>query len=253
MSTDRGRFWSRVGHWFRTPARDAAGGTAAESELLSSSEPMSDFHEPMSAPPITESTRLGSRLRFSSREAAIERLEEGYQKVVNLVESIQRHLAVQEERSAIVAQSLARLADSLERTPEWSAEQRRLLEGIARSADGQTGALQRIEGSLVQLPALADAQRESVTSISRQLDATRQTHERVSAAVDGFRTAATAVGESCQASAAEMRQMQEAARQGEARVAAMFQEQSRRFTVFAMVVGAVGVVSAIIGLVAMLR
>lgn len=253
MSADRGRFWSRVGHWFKAPARDVVGGTAVEPALLSSSESMAEFHEPLNTPPLTESSRLGSRLRFSSRESAIERLEEGYQKVVNLVESIQRHLAVQEERSAIVAQSLARLADSLERTPEWSAEQRRLLEGIARNADGQTGALQRIEGSLVQLPALADAQRESITTVSRQLDAARQTHERVSTAVDGFRAAATAVGESCQASASEMRQMQEGARQGEARMAAMFQEQSRRFTVFAMVVGGVGVVSAIIGLVAMLR
>ena len=54
-----------------------------------------------------------SRSRFSRSGPYLERLEEEYARVVNLMESIQTHLAAQAERSDIMARSLDRLAEGL--------------------------------------------------------------------------------------------------------------------------------------------
>lgn len=255
MSVEKPRFWSRVGHWFRAPSRADGVGLETETDVaLGVAAPRSGDGDPSDHSLLSpDGSGLMSRLRWPARETSLARLQEDYNKVLGLVESIQRHLEVQEQRSASIAQSLERLAASLAHLPESSAAHRDILGSIGNEVESQTVVLQRLEDGLSQLPNLADAQRETMAVIGRQLDSTRQTGDRVIATLDGFQHAVSKLGDATTASTTVFREVHADASAREERMVAMLQEQTRRFTVFAMAAICVAVLAGVCGLVALLR
>lgn len=253
MSVDKPKFWSRVGLCFRSPGRAEDGAFESHSDVMLDSE-VSELSPPNQLTSANDSpSRRVSRLKFSQRETAIERLEEGYEKVIELIESIQRHLVVQEERSASVASSLSQLADSLRHMPDATESQRNLLGSIAERAESQAVCLRRLEENLAQLPHLADAQRETLAAISHQLDSSRQSSDRVSGTLELFNDSMVALSGSTQNAASAFERLHAEASARDERVARLLYEQTKRFTVFAGVAVGVAVLAGIIGLVALLR
>lgn len=253
MSTEKSTFWSRVGHWFRSPGRGAEGLEAGANALGDSTLP--DAIDPTGIAVTGDSAgaRLTTRFRLGNRETAIERLEEGYNRVIQLIESMQRHMAIQEERSATIADAVSKLAVAMSQTPQTMEQSRALLEALGDRAESQTQSLRRLEESLTQLPHLADAQRETMTLVSHQLDGMRRTTDSVTSTLDGFRTAVDRLGTATQESSAALAQWHEDSALRERRMAELLSEQTKRLTFFSVAAVCAAVAAAVIGLAALLR
>lgn len=242
----RPNLWSRVGYWFRPAGRPVG---ANDQETL-------DRYA--GSPPTAEGGAIGggdsvARLRLNRAGSSLERLETEYTRVVNLIESVQKHLETQGERTEQVARSLDRLAESLGHLPEASKTHLELVSAISERITSNGAAAKRIEDSLSQLPQIADAQRETMVSIGRQLDLSRQSSERTATTLDGFQQAVTLLGEATAASAKALQALRSEATVREDRVAAILQAQTQRFTWFAWAATSLALVAAAVGLMALLR
>jgi hypothetical protein len=252
MQKEKGTFWSRVGHWFRAAAPMESGSL-----------------EPVGAEPVPSVSRSGngdrelasgddgspflSRLRLARREPAIERLEVGYAKVAGLIESIQRHLQTQDERSAVMSRSLERLADHLAHAPETARAEVELLSGLHKRMEAQADVFRRFEESLSQWPRLADAQRETMAAIGRQLDLAREHAERSTTTLDAFQQAVTKLGDATGACTIALRDMHGDAAVREERLSRLLHEQTKRLTLVAFGAIVAAAAAGVIGLVALLR
>ncbi len=250
---ERATFWSRVGNWFRPssgrdepdpfPPGDASIGSRGEGGTSTTDTGI------MAA----DASSLGPKVRLARTTSAIERLEEEYARVIKIVESVQKHMELQSERSEAMADSLDRLADHLKHMPESSKAQVELLSTINHQMGVDSASLKRLDENLSQLPRLADAQRESMVSIGRQLDLTRQTGDRVGTTLEEFNQAVTHLGETTGASAKALQELRLNASAREERVAALLQNQTRRLTFFAVAALGASIVAAAMGLIALFK
>jgi uncharacterized protein YukE len=176
---------------------------------------------------------------LSKKELTLERLHEGYQKVIGLVESIQVHLDKQDQRGESMTKAMQSLADQMRPVNE--------------SANEQLRVLGEMNGRISELPRLAQAQNEVITTIGLHLEATSQTQDRISSTLDGFQRAVTHLGDATNASSTAFRQMHADSSAREERMARVLQDQTRRFTWIASMAITIAVVSAAISAVALLR
>lgn len=248
-------FWSRVGHWFKRSPRPV--GYGPENAPAGALEPTSgvdgDIRSAPDAASATEARGSLSRFRFSRSGPNLERLDEEYARVVNLMESIQTHLAAQAERSDIMARSLDRLAEGLAQVPDASRKHLELLSTMSEAVAAGAASAKRVEESLIQLPQLADAQRETMVSIGRQLDLSRQTSGRVADTMDQSREAITKLSEATGASTKTLQEMHQEAGVRDERAAFLLQEQTKRLVMFAWSAIGLAVVVAVVGLIALFR
>lgn len=253
VKLEKPTLWSRVGHWFKRSPRPV--GYGLEDAPAGGLGPTSGVDGDIGIAPHAASAAEGrgslSRFRFSRSGPNLERLEEEYARIVNLMESIQTHLASQAERSDIMARSLDRLAEGLAQVPEASRRHLELLSTISDAATADAASAKRVEEGLVQLPQLADAQRETMVSLGRQLDLSRQTSERVADTMDQFREAVTKLSEATGASTRTLREMHQEAEVRDERAASLLQVQTRRLTMFAWSAIGLAVIVAVVGLIAL--
>ncbi len=251
----KARFWSRVGGWLRRPSRPAE--DADESGMV---EPFGFAPATTAKPPgsvqahMTEETSKPlSRFRFARPGSNLLRLEEEYSRMVNLIDSIETHLGAQAKQSEKMARSLDRLAENLSHIPETSRRELELLSTISESAGTSAASAKRTEDGLVQLPRIADAQRESMVSLRQQLDASQQTDERVAGAMGGVQEAVTKMGEATDASAKGLRDMRWEASACAEHVIKLVEAQTKRLTIFACSAIALALVAAAVGTFALFR
>jgi septation ring formation regulator EzrA len=194
-----------------------------------------------------------SKFRLSRSGPNLERLEEEYRKVVDLIDAIGGHLASQAQHSDRMARSLDRLAASLANVPETSQKQSELLTTIRDEVSADAACTKRVEECISQLPHIADAQRETMVSIGRQLDLSRDTSERVAATMGEFQQTIGKVGEATSASTKALQEMRWDASARDERITDLLAVQSKRFALFAWSAIALAAVAAAVGLVALFR
>ncbi len=249
------KFWSRVGHWI------SGSGRSEEREAMDQQAgplaPRSSGHvevESGSAAPLAEQASAAvSRLKFTRSSPNPDRLEEEHARVATLIDAMQRHLSSQAESSEALARWQDELVQSLSQVPETSRKHLELLTAISDAVSLNAAGAKRVEESLVQLPQLADAQRETMVSIAGQLDLSRQTTERVAGAIEGFQQVLIKLGETSEMSTRTLQHMRLDAAAGEERVAELLEQQSKRLVVFAWSALGLCVVAAVLGLVALFR
>ena len=248
-------FWSRVGHWFKRSPRPVGYGfqEAPAGALERTSNVNGDIRNAPNASTSTEGKGTISKFRFSRSGTNLERLDEEYARVVNLMEAIQTHLEMQAKRSDIMARSLDRLAEGLAQVPDASRKHLELLSTISEAVAAGAASAKRVEESLIQLPQLADAQRETMVSIGRQLDLSQQTSGRVADTMDESREAITKLSVATEASTRTLREMHQEAGVRDERAAFLLQEQTRRLVMFAWSAIGLAVVVAVVGLIALFR
>ena len=248
-------FWSRVGSWLKRPGQ-AAGRSREDTTMTSLNvEPLTDADPPdhTGVRAAADESRPLSRLRFSRSGHNLQRLEEEYARIVNLIDGIEKHLASQAEQSQKMARSLEQMAVSLTHAPEASQKELELLSNISDSAAAGVACTKRAVEGLIQLPQLADAQREATVSIDRQLDVSQQTTERLTGTMAEVRQAITRLGEATEASTTGLNLLRCDAAARDERVAGLLETQTRRLTIFAWSALGLALVAAAVGLVALLR
>jgi len=242
--------WSRMGKWIRHAGRpgdrDFMPG-AIDADGLPRPQLTSDSEGDALAGPTNP---LLARRR---REQAVERLEQGFQEVVGMVDSIRAHLDTQEGRTREIADSLGRLAEALATVPETAAATGESLAAIADQIHAANDRSDRWEDTLGRLPELADAQRETLENLSRQMSGSREHEERLAGTMDGFRRAVESLDSSSSASAEMLKGLRIEATAHDVQLGELVRDQARRLTLLfasTLVLAAIGVG---IGIVALLR
>lgn len=249
---DRTRIWSRMGRWFKA-AETPSDLTAPSGDDGSGHGDSLPFASDLSSPETTIEPKTPSRFRLSRTNAAIERLEKEYGRVVGLIESVQTHMERQGERSEVMAGALTRLAESLGHLPDASTSQLGMLSKISEQLDVDAACAIRIEEGLSQLPSLADAQREAMVAVARQVETSRESTERVADALDVCQQSMAQLGDATMATERAATQLYRDTSARDEKLASILQEQTRRLTLFAYAALTLAVVAVVVGVVALTR
>jgi hypothetical protein len=193
------------------------------------------------------------KVTLARRDLHLDRLEERYTTVVDLAESIQKHLEQQGQRAERMAHSLDRLAAILEHMPEASQTHADLLSSINELMETDTASAERALELLSQIPQVADAQRETMVSIGRQLDVLREGGERGTDTLADLQAAVLKLGEVTETSSAALKHMHADSVTREERLADLIREQTSRLTLFASLAITVAAIAVVLGLVAVFR
>lgn len=238
---EKTRLWTRVGGWFRVGGR---GDGASRSDTMIESA-LTEIDDTI----VPSSRKAVSRRDPSGRERA----EEGFAKVVALIESIQGHMRTQDERTERMVASLGRIAESLSRMPEHSQAQVESLGQIQQQLEGDAAQARRLEENLAQLPALADAQRETMVSVGLQMDELRESGERSVECLSSFGEVISGLEQSTGAASDTLREIHREAASREDRLTDLLRDQNRRLTLFAYAAIAMAAVVSLACIAALLK
>lgn len=236
--------WTRIGTWLRTSRSRSMTGRPAESSALAPAAHLSGDEAGRDA------GGDGLMSRWSKRDQTFQKLQEGFERLADVLDGVRSHLDEHAERSRAMNASLQQLVELTRQLPQRSAEQSATLERIAGAIAKSAERDERLASSLADLPALQRRQIETATAIDNQLQAARQSDEALSAAVERVGGAVNRWSHSVDEQNASARAVQAAIERNDEAVRAMMVRQHRTWTwllVMVLVVAtaalAVGVVS----------
>ncbi len=241
-------FWSRVGQLFRSSRRGEPVGGALGG--LSSDGLLEDERSNNSG----DVGRIG--LTFSrrrQREQALEKLQEAYQQVAGLIQSILAHLQAQDRRSEQIADALTRMAETTNRISEAASAQSEQLGAIAAQLENGNDRARRWEQTLFDLPKLAEGQREALSAIRQELQSSQEADRQMVETLGGFREAVTFWGESSAASTQALTDLKEAASRRDEELNTLIATQSKRFTWLFVVTLVLAAAAIATGTIALMR
>jgi len=221
---ERPTFWSRVEHWFK-PGNSQS--------LLDPPLPQTgaDGLLKNEYSPVAGNGASRSRVfRRPSQGQAINRLEDGYGKISTVVDSIHKHLEIQDERSRQVADSLSQLARTVAELPDAARSQHQELANLAQHFEVSNARLARWETTVSEIPKLANAQQETLRSLTEQIESNRKTHEQIAVSLEGFAQAANTLGSAFQTSVETLAEVQRSTANRDDRLTELLEEQNRKFT-----------------------
>jgi hypothetical protein len=106
---------------------------------------------------------------------------------------------------------------------------------------------------LVDLPKIADAQREALQAIGREMQTGRQIDETMVQTVEHLREAVSTWSDNSNAAANAMNRLQETASKRDDRLAQLMTEQNRRFTWFMVLTAVLAVAATATGVLTLMR
>lgn len=167
---------------------------------------------------------------FPARPVDRREQDERYARVIGLVESIQHHLTLQDQRAERLAPAIERLAEGLANLPATSKSQLDLLNRIHALLEADLAGSKRIEAVLSQIPQIADAQRETMVSMGRQLDVLREMGDRSVASATSLQDAMSELARTTTDGTSAIKQMHVDSASREEQVVALLETQTRRVT-----------------------
>jgi uncharacterized coiled-coil protein SlyX len=159
--------WKRVGGWLRRspepigPAQGKVIRVDADGMLV---DPESDKN-------TEESTALS---KHPKNDQQLTSIEEGFGRLVDVLESINDNVIQQRRQSADMTQHLEDLTQSLRALPE-STESQAAMKDLTEEIRNQTLRHQQVAESIKSLPDLSQTQVDKLSEITRQLDASGET------------------------------------------------------------------------------
>lgn len=200
----------------------------------------------------TSHERFGGPLaRWSRRDQAISQLQEGYEKISQVIEEIRSHMAAQGERGDRMCHSLEQLARALNDHPEVSRQQAELLETIAGQLEASNERSEKLTEVIQDLPKLSREQQETLTGINRHLEMAGEQNVVASQTMEKVGSALNTLGQVNSAQADALKQMNSKATEQNEMLSQLLATQSRRFTmlfVVTLVLAAAAVVAVVAGL-----
>ncbi len=181
------------------------------------------------------------------RDQAIARLQEGYERVSRLIEDIQSHMAQQGERSDRMCAAIEQLNRSLADLPAVTRQQHQTLESIAGQLQANHARTQQLSESLSDLPRLTKTQSETLAGIGRQLEMTGEQNLVTSQNMEKIGQAIKGLGDTNERQSQVLHEMNNKADEKTALLNDLILRQNRRFIMLFVVtillaVAAVGAV-----------
>ena len=215
--------FSRMGGWFKP------GG----STKISAADPAQLDEDGLLKPGQDASNRGGvSTLlsRWQERSQSLERLEDGYQKLTDLVDGIQTHLQNQDERSRTIANGLNSMAEHVARLPDVFQQQNSQIAAIVEQLECAGARSGRIEATLGELPKVVDSQRESLLAVRDQIESSTRTQQSLVDSMGELAGAISALNQSSTDSVQTIKSVQVSAEASQVRLADLVSEHSRKLT-----------------------
>ncbi|MBI4581365.1 MAG: hypothetical protein HY718_16810 [Planctomycetes bacterium] len=243
-------FWSRFSGLFRK--RSAGDGKARGLPAVGDDGLLLDpaeYPEPTAADAEAGSERSVNPLtRWTRREQTLVRLQEGYERVNQVVEEIQKHLAQQGERTERISSALEQLARTMGDLPGLGRQQAQTLEAIAGHIEAGNTRVHQLGEAVSELPKASRAQTETLNGIKRQLEVTGEQNLVTSQTMEKLSSAIGVLGELNATQVQALQQMNAKADDQTERLSQLVARQNRRFVMLFVVtiVLAVGAITAAI-------
>jgi chromosome segregation ATPase len=195
-----------------------------------------------------------SLLPWVRRRQAIERLDERYQRVIELIDAMRGHFDAQDRRAAEVSAGLERMGGTLDRLADTQQAQCEGIASIATRVDDAARSSAGLVTMLAEMPASLQAQAEAVHAVARQMEATRAADAEMTVSLNQFGQAAESL-RSAGTAQVESLQRLHVSSQGQKESLRAFVRQQRRLlmviTVVVIVLG-LGVLGALAAVVHMM-
>jgi hypothetical protein len=252
MSTLRtDSWWTRMMDRFRgsTPAKTRLDlPDVGEDGLLS--EP-AELLGPSSEGDGQSERPVGALARWSKRDQTLAKLQEGYERVTQVVEAVQKHLSEQGERTERIASALENLARTTSDLPNTTRQQVETLQAMAGHLETTNARTQQLNETMSELPKVARLQTETLSGIKRQLDMTNEQNLLTSQTMDKLGGAINSLGEFNSAQTQVLRDMGSSTVHQNELLTKLIAKQSRRFLmlfVVTVILASAAVTAAIVAI-----
>ena len=189
--------------------------------------------------------------RRRRNDTVLEKLQEGYLQVIDLVDSMQKHQQRQDTRAMEISSSLSRVAETLGTIESSGRDQARTLARIADELGAGNERSARWEEALSEFPQMAEAQRRALSDVAHQMEAAGQRDNQMVQSLESFREAVTSLGDATTASSVAVKSLQMSALESHERTAALMKEQNKRFTMLFVVTLVLVATAIVAGLIAL--
>ncbi|HNO77283.1 MAG TPA: hypothetical protein PKN33_04405 [Phycisphaerae bacterium] len=197
-----------------------------------------------------DNVQLGS---LSASQNKLEKLQDGYLQVIELVETIRKHQDRQDERAVEFSTSLSSMASTLAEIQKGNNKQVDQLASIADELRAGNKRGDHWQEVLAEFPKTAQAQREALLSVTRQMEAVGDRDDKMTGSLDSLREAVTALGDATTASSVAVKNLQMTAIEDSERTADLLEAQNKRFSMLFAVTVTMTVIALITGVVAIMR
>lgn len=243
MSTNS--FWKRVSHFFGVGTAEAhptngnghgngngnghEAATPPESAIEVATPPTED-RAPEPAHESGEWPRSSSSLlRWGRREPSLSQLREGYQHLVDLMDTMRRHFERQDQRADQMTRSMDQLAGILGRLAESQQAQGECVRTIAAHVDAAGQHAAALSETLSHLPASMQVQAQACQSMLRQMEIAQETDTQLGHSLQRLGHAVESLQASSTAQVETLQQIHSAERGQKDALMALVHEQNRKF------------------------
>jgi hypothetical protein len=238
--------WKRLGSALRANSVHDNGSRDVQS--VQPAEPIGkDNHRPNG-----RGSSASSLLPWGRRQRTIDRLDERYQRVLELMDAMRDHFEAQDRRAAEVTAGIERVGSTLEQLAGTQRTQSEGIASIAARVDDVTRRSTGLATLLSEMPASFQAQAEAVHAVARQMEAARVVDAELTASLRHFGQAADSLRDAGTAQVESLQRLHATSRGQKEALQVFVRKQTRLLLVITIVVGVLGL-GAIAGLAAVVR
>ncbi|MBN1342824.1 MAG: hypothetical protein JXQ73_09110 [Phycisphaerae bacterium] len=248
--------WTRMGGWLRGVRRtdgegDLIGDATTSSETLSAT---SEAGQEPDSSDVAASEHIATSLsRRGRREASLSKLQDGYDRVLDMMDKMQAHMGIQEQRTQEMTTSLAQLNRSLANQPNISQQQVELLSAIAAQLETSTVRTLQLADAIGELPRVARQQSDSLGSIQRQLEMGAETDAHLATTLQSLGRSVDRLSESSEKQSGALSDLRATGNDHQEQVSRILQRQTRQFTVLVGMTAVLAVAAIVLGTIALIR
>lgn len=227
-------FWSRMGGWIRGGRRRDDEAQASDDGLLSVeqedrfSEPGQGGDEDDGAAAERIMTAVSRRAR---KDHSLRKLQEGYDRVLDLMDGMQKHMRTQEDRTTEIAAALTQLSRSLADLPNVGQQQVQLLSTIAAQLETTTVRTQQLADAMGEVPRMVHSQTEAMSNVQRQLELGAESDAQLAGALQTLGRSTDRLGESAEKQASAIGELKISGEAQQQFLNDILQRQTRNFRI----------------------
>ena len=181
--------------------------------------------------------------RRTTKESPIDRLQRGYEEMVDLMGAVRNHMAQQSQRSERLLEMLEGLPDALRSLPEATRNQTRTLDAIQSNLSQQASHSAKLADALNGLAKSTQHHDAAMSAINQQLDASHQCSEQILSSFNVMSGALARIGEENEAGRDLLRKMAEQENKAGDQVRELFIKTQKHVTTMSIVSWALAIVA----------
>jgi hypothetical protein len=236
--------WKRLGSALRISTEHSNGNGAVASVTPAEAVGQNDRRP-------TNGDSRPSFLPWVRSRKAIERLDERYQRVLELIDAMRNHFEAQDLRAAEVTAGLDRMGGTLDRLADTQQAQCEGIASIATRVDDAARSSAGLMTMLAELPASLQAQAAAVHAVARQMEATRAADAELTISLKQFGLAAESLRNAGTAQVESLQRLYQTSRDQKDSLQVFVRQQSRLLLIITIIVavlglGAIGALAAVV-------